>query len=126
MANPTEKELHEAFPRLSEEDAKDLAGAIQAAEHPQYVQEGDMSIDDALEMANTMLSGSGVESLQPEGAWVDRYYREAILLYVNLGDTYDNTIWFDTDQGEFGVGSWGDFYEEWEQQQEEELESEEA
>lgn len=33
------------------------------------------------------------------------------LLYINKGDTYDNTIMFDRFVGRFYVGSWGDWIE---------------
>ena len=38
-------------------------------------------------------------------------------MYVNLGDTYDTTLFYDYDEGEYQVCSWGDWYEEKEKEQ---------
>jgi hypothetical protein len=70
-------------------------------------------IDAKMKEANDLFGGHGVEGLSAEGAFVDKYYYNIIALYVNMGDTYDATILFDTENGEFLNQSWGDFYEKW-------------
>ena len=80
-----------------------------------------ISIDDAMDHANELLDGFGVEPVRTD-TYVDDFWGDIIALYVNLGDPYDTTILYDTDRDEFFIGSWGDFLEEWEM---EELESEE-
>jgi hypothetical protein len=77
-------------------------------------------VDDALDAANAVLGGHGVEALPCEYCFVDRYYQNIIALYVNMGDTYDTTIYYDTNLEIFRVGSWGDFFEAHESQHENE------
>lgn len=77
-------------------------------------------VDAALALGNELLKGSGVEPVTDERAWVDHYYQNIIALYVNQGDTYDSTLLYDTEHGDFQVTSWGDFFEGWEQEYEEE------
>jgi hypothetical protein len=69
--------------------------------------------DELLEEANLLMGGFGVEALQPEGAWINSYYGNTIALYVNMGDTYDQTLVYDTETGKYLLTSWGDFYEGW-------------
>lgn len=71
------------------------------------------AVDVLMEQANIELKGYGVEALSDEKAHVDSYYRNAIALYVNMGDTYDFTVVFDTEFNKFIATSWGDFYEHW-------------
>lgn len=113
-------DILEAFPKVSGEDAKRIISTLNAVDKPE-------DVDGALEEVSEILGGFGVEAIQPEGAWVDSYWREAILYYVNMGDTYRPTIAYDTDRGEFLITSWGDFLEDWERKQaedEEQVESE--
>lgn len=68
-------------------------------------------VDQVMELANKMLGGYGVESISHEAMWIDHYYQNHGLLYVNKGDTYNVTICYDTDKGAMFVGSWGDWVE---------------
>ena len=70
-------------------------------------------VDEILEEANKILNGFGVEPITDENAFVNKYYYDIIGLYVNMGDTYDKTIVFDTERQKFLITSWGDFYEKW-------------
>ena len=70
-------------------------------------------INEILKEANILFKGYGVEPITDENAFVDKYYYNIIGLYVNMGDTYDTTIVYDTEHKEFLVTSWGNFYEEW-------------
>lgn len=70
-------------------------------------------VDEILEEANKILHGFGVEPITDENAFVNKYYYDIIGLYVNMGDTYDRTLVFDTEKQKFLITSWGDFYEKW-------------
>jgi hypothetical protein len=71
------------------------------------------TVDQYLEYANKELDGYGVEAVTDENAYVDSYYHNIIALYVNMGDTYVNTVVYSTETKEFMITSWGDFYENW-------------
>ncbi len=126
MSSPTEKEILKAFPKLDAGKASALALALAA---PGKVSDNDddfvKAVDEALEKANEILDGNGVEAAQGDGSNLGPYWRNTILVYVNLGDTYDKTILFDPDEEEFSIGSWGDFVEEWENEDDEEDDEEE-
>ncbi len=66
-------------------------------------------VDLALDTFSDILHAHGVEAAN--GKYVDGYYREANLLYINFGDAYTPTIAYDTLEGEFLITSWGDFVE---------------
>ena len=73
---------------------------------------------------DSVLGGYGVESV--EGSeWIDSYYQEHGLMYVNKGETYAATVCFDTDQQEFFVGSWGSWVEEQDTGEEDDEDSDE-
>ena len=69
-------------------------------------------VDLALDFFNDTLRGYGVEAIK--GVYVDCYYKKKMdvnLLYVNMGDTYTQTVIYDTKKEEFFVCSWGDIVE---------------
>lgn len=117
MSAPTAKKILEAFPKLGFDKAKELAEKLEAA----LKSDDENAIDEVMEVANQTLDGNDVEGIQAEGGYkVDDYWRDTILLYVNLGETYEPTICYDTEGEEFFIGSWGDFVEEWEKEEDEE------
>jgi hypothetical protein len=67
--------------------------------------------ENAMDAANKYLEGYGVESITDENEFVDNYFRDAIGIYVNMGDTYTKTIVYDTKNKQFLATSWGDFVE---------------
>ena len=71
-------------------------------------------VDNALEIANKMISGYRVEALEDYDRWINSYYQNTIGIYVNKGDTYDTTIIYDTAEKKFIVGNFGDFIETYE------------
>ena len=75
----------------------------------QYMNE--TKYDTALDFANKVMNGYGVEAVRDENIWVDNYWQNTGLLYVNKGDTYKTTLCYDTDKGTFFIGSWGDWAE---------------
>lgn len=66
--------------------------------------------DQALELADKLLSGHGVEPIRGDYQ-VDRYYYDVVALYVNMGDTYNTTLLYETENERFLVTSWGDWVE---------------
>jgi len=70
-------------------------------------------IDATLDMANQMMNGHGVESIdRPD--YIDGYYYYTSILYVNMGDTYSTTLMYLTDRSCFEIGNWGSYVEKWE------------
>lgn len=115
-ASSLKKDLEQL--KLSPEDAAKLARACRKATSTE-------AVDEVLELANTLLDGYGIEPIQPENAYVDHYYQNIVALYVNMGDPYTGTLLYDTENEEFMVTSWGDFFENWEQEHADEVEEEE-
>jgi len=66
-------------------------------------------VDDALLKANKIIHGYGIGPIR--GKWVDHYYQDIVALYINRGDTYDDTILFDTEKHKFKLTTMGDFVE---------------
>lgn len=74
--------------------------------------------DKVLEEVNRLVNGHGIEAIRDENA-NDSYYGDTVALYVNMGDTYDTTLLYDTDTHEFLVTSYGDWLEAYEAEQDE-------
>jgi len=96
------EDLVNAFPDHNKKDLKKIANKINNANTRNKV-------DEALDYANEILGGYGVEPIR--GIWHNSFYGDIVALYANMGDTYDNTILYNTVDGEWFVGSWGDFVE---------------
>ncbi len=107
-----EHEGHDA-PRESARIARMIAG----------VRGNSDRADKVLEEVNRLVDGHGIEAIRDENAW-DNYYGDTVALYVNMGDTYETTLLYDTRTHEFQVTSWGDWYEAYEAEQEEDEEPE--
>ena len=69
------------------------------------------AIDMILTAINEIIDGHGIEAVTMEDAYIDHYYFDIVGLYINMGDTYNPTILFDTEDNEFTATTWGDFYE---------------
>ena len=65
-------------------------------------------VDEALDAINSALEGNGIEAIRCERQ-IDHFYYDINLLYVNMGDPYRDTVMFDTHEGKFYVGGWGDW-----------------
>jgi hypothetical protein len=73
----------------------------------------DRDAEETLEQIDNLIGGHGVEAVRDEHLeGPGGYFNDTPLLYVNMGDTYDTTICYDTIDGQFFIGSWGDFVEE--------------
>ena len=71
-------------------------------------------IEEIMKLINEEIGGYGVECITDEDAWVSHYWMYIIALYVNIGNTYDETIVYSTEDNELTNESWGDWYEDWE------------
>lgn len=71
----------------------------------------EQSAELVLQVANDVMGGNGVEPVVAEGRWVDVYYQNIVALYVNLGDTYDDTLLYSTSRARWRWESWGNFVE---------------
>lgn len=61
-------------------------------------------IDGIMEICNKLMGGYGVESISdPTRRWRN-FYADITYLYVNMGDSYAQTLWFDTDSESFLIG----------------------
>lgn len=69
-----------------------------------------LNIGGAMSRANDLLRGHGVEQLDV----LTRRRGRRRALYVNQGDTYNNTLIYDLYTARFLVTSWGDLVEAWE------------
>lgn len=63
-------------------------------------------IEKAMKFAKELLGGYSVDSIRSE-EYYDRYYMDSIALYINMGDTYDQTIIFRTDLRKFFISNMG-------------------
>jgi len=66
--------------------------------------------DAVLELADRLMDGDGVEAISADNRWRE-YHMDIVLLYVNTGETYTDTLRYDTERGTFSVGSWGAWVE---------------
>lgn len=64
-------------------------------------------IAEALIAANVMIDGHGTEAIFEGGG----YTGIPAIEYVNMGDTYLQTIYFERTRQAFFIGSWGDWLE---------------
>lgn len=68
------------------------------------------AIDKALNYANKVLKGYGIEAIRTTEHY-NRYYQDIGLLYVNLGDTYKTTLCYEVEKEYFFVSSFGNWVE---------------
>jgi hypothetical protein len=73
-------------------------------------------IDAVLDKCSDLIGGYGVEAIN--GRYCDGFYQTVQLLYVNMGDTYDTTLCFDTEREKLFVGCWGDWVEKYSDERE--------
>lgn len=67
-------------------------------------------IDIAMDFANGVLDGHGIEAIRGD-VTVDRYYFDIVALYVNMGDTYDTTLIYETATNRFLITDYGTWVE---------------
>lgn len=69
-------------------------------------------LDALMNQINTYLDGHGVEAIRDQNSW-ENYWFDTRAIYVNMGDTYIETILYDTHARKFRTMSWGDFVEKY-------------
>ena len=67
--------------------------------------------DTKLFKINNLMRGYGVESIT--GSYVSHYWQDINLLYVNMGDTYTPTVFYDTLKDKMFLGDWGSYVEKY-------------
>jgi hypothetical protein len=77
-----------------------------------YLLKAGFDVDNIMKFINDLIDGFGVERIKSDYYQVDNYWYYTIALFVNKGDTYDETIVFNTEDNEFSNESWGSWYEE--------------
>lgn len=90
--------FQEAWPMP--ESARHLAEKIKTAH-------SHSAVNKVLELADEMLNAHGVEPIR--GMHVDNYYYDVVGLYVNMGDSYNPTLLYNTVTGKFVVTTLGDW-----------------
>jgi hypothetical protein len=71
-------------------------------------------VDSIMEKINEELRGYGVESIPMEDYYLNSYYMNIIGLYVNMGDTYDLTLIYNTVDNRLTLWNWGDYLQQME------------
>jgi hypothetical protein len=104
MRAPSLKTLRAAFPRVEAAQLAQVRAAILGTPYGTP-----RAVERTLAACDVALSGHGVESISGR-AW-RRFWMDACLVYVNLGDTYTRTIVYDTAKDSFQVCAWGDVVE---------------
>ena len=92
------KEGHDAT-----KESKRIEKLIEHANNPNKV-------DKVLETVDKLTNANGIEAIRGDHH-VDNYYQDIVALYVNMGDTYDTTLLYDTSEDKFLVTSFGDWVE---------------
>lgn len=64
-----------------------------------------------IEAINEILGGYGIESIRKESNWVSHYWQDTHFLYVNMGNTYNATILYDTRKDRYIVSDYGTIME---------------
>ena len=106
-SKPTAQDILRAFGNEGADEAK-------AKEILSLMKGRKNQAEDNLAKIDKLLNNHGVEAIKFEGAYVDSYWRDTVAIYSNTGDTYAETILFDTVDEVWMLTSWGDFQEDFE------------
>jgi hypothetical protein len=111
----TQKVLMETYQNIVNEDSENKKISMEEwVEKANKEDDNTYSyIDKKMREANELFGGYGVEGISEPDAYVNKYYYDTIAVYVNMGKTYETTVLYDTENEEFLVTSWGDWYENW-------------
>ncbi len=69
------------------------------------------SVYERLKDANRILVGHGIEAARVPDEYINSYYHDIVMEYVNMGDAYAPTVIYDTERGKFSIESWGEWME---------------
>lgn len=92
------EDIAEVFPYLSEEMIEIIS----------TWDESDKDADNIMQKLNFIMEGYGVEAILGAESWSD-YWLDTVALYVNMGDSNENTIIYDTNKGKFRVNTFQDW-----------------
>lgn len=107
MKNVTVRESQLRRMGASADDARHLHKAMRAAESGGNAKDADRLMQDI----SVAVDGHGVEAIRGSARPMSRYFVDIVALYVNTGDTYNNTIVYDTVREKFIPTTMGDFVE---------------
>lgn len=96
------------FRDMQPDEAEEIVSAIKGAKSTSKVQE-------ALAVFDEIADGFGVETISGEDLG-DRYYQDVVAFYVNMGDQYSLTLFFDVDENAFQLTDWSTWVKEFENQ----------
>lgn len=99
---PSKKRMRSFFHWMSDGDISRLHSLLKSVSTSRQA-------DDAMEKANSIMEGYGTEAIR--GKYVSFFWQDAVAVFVNMGDTYDPTLLFDTVKDRFMVTTLGDFVE---------------
>lgn len=82
---------------LDDTQAKAIRAAMLLGE------DGNRKAEDAMEAINGILDGFGIESIRDPERW-NRYWTDTAAIYVNMGDTYVPTVFYEPHENRFVIG----------------------
>lgn len=92
------QEIMDDYERLPEDEAQRLADRINRGSDPSAI----------MQDADDLLDGHGVEAIRDHDAY-DPYWGKIVAEYVNMGDMYWPTLWYDVERDEFTVTDWATY-----------------
>ena len=83
---------------MSDEEAERLADRINRGSDP----------DSIMQEANDLMDGFGIETIRDHDTY-DAYWGDIVAEYINMGDQYALTLWYDVERDEFIVTDWSTY-----------------
>ena len=108
MSVPSIKTIKE-FLDVEQNEAFTIREAMKIAD-AEYGRARADAVDTALDVIDDILDAHGVEAIRGN-YHVSNYYYDAVALYVNMGDSYNGTVLYDTEKEKFYVTTYGDWVE---------------
>ena len=105
---PTKQNILEVFGDYFIHDGRDPEAT--ARKLYRAIKNPKLSVDATMSLADELIEGHGIEAIRGDYQ-VDNYYMDIVALYVNMGDTYNATLLYETDTGRFRVTTMGDWVE---------------
>lgn len=105
--NPSKitEQLKTAFPHLNKSEYSFATNTLLHADPKNHD-----DVDTSLKILNNLVTGYGIEPVR--GEWVDWYYGHIQFLFINVGDTYRQTIIYDCYENEFHITSTDTFIDQ--------------
>lgn len=111
MAYPSVKSIQAMFNSsrrtvVDEETAKKIRSLMEGART-------NRGVEDALEAISKLIGGFGHEVIRGQ-EYTGGFWGDVVLAYVNTGDAYNATVFYDIGKGQWGAGAYGDWVEAYE------------